>query len=316
MPQSHDFCNRFVKKVALCYNGSGDTMNDHLVKAYAFGDNVRVYAATTTNLVEHARTIHDLWPTSAAALGRFLTVSAMMGAMYTKDQELTLRVDGDGPIRGMVATANAHGEVRGYVGNPHVFLQYPSGKLDVGQAVGNGQIHVTKDVKIRDTFTSTARIQSGEIGEDFAYYFTASEQIPSAVGVGVVVTPDNRVATAGGFILQRMPGCPDDIIDTIEAALKALPPVSDMLKDGLAPETIIKQLAGDDHRVLASMDLAYACDCSREKFERGLLTLGKKELTSLRDEDGKIDTVCHFCATVYPFDKAAINRLIDETDKA
>ncbi len=289
-------------------------MKDHLVKAYAFGDNVRIYAATTTTLVEHARKIHDLWPTSAAALGRFLTVSAMMGAMYTKDQDLTLRIDGDGPIRGMLATANANGEVRGYVGNPHVFLQYDSGKLDVGQAVGQGHIHVTKDVKIRDTFTSTARIQTGEIGEDFAFYFTASEQIPSAVGVGVIVNPDNTVKTAGGFILQRMPGCPDEVIDDIEAALKDLPPVSKMLESGLTPEGIIQEIAGEDYRLLTDMDLAYACDCSREKFERGLISLGKKELSMLREEDGKIDTVCHFCMTTYHFDKEDIARLMEETN--
>ena len=158
------------------------TMKDYLLKAYAFDGTVRLYTANTTALSAHAQQIHDLWPTSSAAFGRLLTASVIMGAMYKGDQELTIRVEGDGPLGGMVTTTNPKGEVRGYVSNPHAFLQYDSGKLNVGKAVGNGFIHVTKDLKVRDTFTSSAAIQTGEIAEDFAYYFTVSEQIPSAVG--------------------------------------------------------------------------------------------------------------------------------------
>jgi len=191
-------------------------MKDYLVKGYAFGGTVRVYTARTTNLVAEAQKRHNLWPTSTAALGRLLTSSVIMGAMYKGDQELTIRVDSDGPIGGMVATTNTLGEVRGYVGNPHVFLQYNNGKLNVGQAVGNGFIHVTKDLKVRDMFTSSSEIITGEIAEDFAYYFTSSEQIPSAVGLGVLVNTDNTVAASGGFILQVMPGCKSETIDKIE----------------------------------------------------------------------------------------------------
>ena len=290
-------------------------MKDYLVKAYGFGGTVRIYAATTKNLVEHARKIHDLWPTSAAALGRLLTASVIMGAMYGKDDELTIRIQADGPLEGMVATTDAKGHVRGYVGNPHVFLQYDDGKLNVGKAVGKGNIHVTKNLRVRDIFTSTSTIQTGEIGEDFAHYFTLSEQIPSAVALGVKVNPDNRVIFSGGYIIQIMPGCKDAVIETIEKRLKALPPVTTLLENGHTPEAMIETLTNNDQEWLQTMPLAYACDCSKETFERGLIALGEKELRTLKEEDGLIETVCHFCLTKYRFDAIAIENLIEQTKK-
>ena len=290
-------------------------MKDYLVKAYAFDGTVRIYSANTTNLVSHAQKIHDLWPTSAAAFGRLLTASIIMGAMYKGDQELTIRVEGDGPIGGMVATTNAHGEVRGYVGNPHVFLQYNSGKLNVGQSVGNGFIHVTKDLKVRDMFTSSAEIQTGEIAEDFAYYFTASEQIPSAVGLGVLVNDDNSIISSGGFILQIMPGCKSETIDKIESVLKDLKPVSEMINENYTPEMIIEEIAKDDHKLLEHLELEYKCDCTRDKIEKGLISLGTDELTKLKEEDEVVETVCHFCNTKYIFTNNDIQGLIDEINK-
>lgn len=287
-------------------------MKDYLIKAYAFDGTVRLYSAYTKNLVSEAQIIHDLWPTSAAALGRFLTASVIMGAMYKDDQELTIRIQSDGPIGGMVSTTDAHGHVRGYVGNPHVFLQYDSGKLNVGKAVGNGTIHVTKDVKVRDTFTSTSQIQTGEIAEDFAYYFTASEQIPSAVALGVKVNEDNSVLTAGGFILQVMPGCKEETLALIEEKLKALPSVTSLLEEGLTPEMIVERITDGNHEFLHTLPLSYYCDCSKEKFERGLIALGEKELISLLEEDKQIETSCHFCNKVYHFDEDAIKSLIKE----
>jgi len=287
-------------------------MKDYLVKAYAFDGTVRIYAADTTKLVDHAREIHDLWPTSAAAFGRLLTTSIIMGAMYKGDQELTIRVEGDGPLGGMVTTTNAYGEVRGYVGNPHVFLQYNSGKLNVGQAVGNGFIHVTKDLKVRDMFTSSAEIQTGEIAEDFAYYFTASEQIPSAVGLGVLVNDDNSVLASGGFILQVMPGCKPETIEKIENVLKTIPPVSEMISKKYTPEQIIEQIAGDDFKLLEELDLDYKCNCNRDKFEKGLISLGKEELQKLIKEEDPIETSCHFCNSKYKFTHNDISKLIDE----
>jgi len=288
-------------------------MKDYLIKAYAFDGTVRIYTAVTTNLVAHAQEIHDLWPTSAAAFGRLLTVSIIMGAMYKDDQELTIRVDGDGPLGGMVATVNTYGEVRGYVSNPHVFLQYNSGKLNVGKAVGNGFIHVTKDLKIRDMFTSSSTIQTGEIGDDFAYYFSVSEQIPSAVGVGVLVGEDNKVISSGGFILQIMPGCNEDNIARIEEVIKNLPPVSSLVEKGYTPEDIMNVVSQGNYQHLETLPLQYKCNCTKEKFEKGLISLGKKQLTEIKDEDHFLETVCHFCNTRYHFDEKDLTQLIDES---
>ncbi|MFU8787089.1 MAG: Hsp33 family molecular chaperone HslO [Candidatus Izemoplasmataceae bacterium] len=290
-------------------------MNDYLVKAYAFGGTVRIYSAQTKNLVSHAQKIHDLWPTSAAAFGRLLTASVIMGAMYKDDQELTIRVECDGPIQGMLATTNTYGEVRGYVGNPHVFLQYDSGKLNVGQAVGNGFIHVTKDVKVRDTFTSTSEIRTGEIAEDFAYYFTASEQIPSAVSLGVKVNEDNSILSAGGFILQIMPGCKEETLQLIEDKIANLPSISCLLEENFTPEDIIKAITEGDHEILQEMPLSYACNCNKEKFERGIISIGEEELKSLIEQDGKIETYCHFCTTTYTFNEDEVIALINENKK-
>lgn len=290
-------------------------MNDYLAKAYAFDGKVRLYAARSTQLVSEAQKIHGLWPSSSAALGRLLTGSVIMGAMYQDDQELTIRVDSDGPIDGMVATTNAQGGVRGYVGNPHVFMQSETQSLPIAQAIGNGKLHVTKDLKVRDIFTGSVDLTSGEIAEDFAYYFTASEQIPSAVALGVSVDEDNTVLHAGGFILQRMPGCKEETVKEIENRLNHLPAVSEMLKKGYTPEDIIREIAREDHQMLHTMDLAYHCDCNREKFEQGLLSLGKAQLKELLEKDGGIETVCHFCMTKYQFDKNQVRRLIEISGK-
>ena len=285
-------------------------MNDYLIKAYGFDGTVRIYTAITTDLVAHAQKIHDLWPTSAAAMGRLLTVSVIMGAMYTGDQELSIRVNGDGPLGEMIATTTSKGEVRGYVGNPHVFLQYDSGKLNVGAAVGNGFIHVTKDLKIKNMFTSSAEIQTGEIADDFAYYFTVSEQIPSAVGLGVLVKEDNTVISSGGFILQVMPGCPEKTILKIEAIIKGLMPVSEMVNKGYSPEDIMSEITGGEYQLLERLDLNYYCTCSRNKFEKGLISLGKPQLQEIITKDKGIETVCHFCNTKYKFEEEDVQKLL------
>ncbi len=288
-------------------------MKDYLIKAYAFDGTVRIYTAVTTDLVAHAQQIHDLWPTSAAALGRLLTVSVIMGAMYANEQELTIRVEGDGPIGSMVTTTTTRGEVRGYVENPHVFLQYNSGKLNVGQSVGNGFIHVTKDLKLKDMFTSSSVIQTGEIAEDFAYYFTASEQIPSAVGLGVLVNDDNKILSSGGFILQVMPGCKKETIDKIEKIIENLTPVSEMIEKGFTPEDIMSEISGNSYQHLETLDLKYYCTCSREKFEKGLISLGKEQLQEIIVEDKKVETICHFCNTKYIFNENDLNNLNKES---
>ena len=290
-------------------------MKDYLVKAYAFDGTVRLYTAVTTKLVAEAQKRHDLWPTSAAALGRLLTTSVIMGAMYKDDHELTIRVEGNGSLGGMVATTNTKGEVRGYVGNPHVFLQYNSGKLNVGMAVGQGFIHVTKDLKVRDMFTSSAQIQTGEIAEDFAYYFTASEQIPSAVGLGVLVNEDNTIQSAGGFILQVMPGCKEETLTKIEKILGEIPPVSELVAQGKTPEEMVELITEGNFQLLEELDLKYKCDCHKEKFEKGLISLGEEELHKMLVEDKQIEVNCQFCAETYTFDEKEIENLIQEAKK-
>lgn len=291
-------------------------MNDYMAKAYAFDGKVRIYAVNTTQTVYEAQKSHGLWPTATAALGRFLTGSVIMGAMYNEGDKLTLRLQADGPLEGMVATTDAKGNVRGYVGNPQVFLQYnDTGKLNVAQAVGQGRLSITKDIRVRDTFTSGVEIQSGEIAEDLAYYFTASEQIPSVVALGVKVNPDNTVEHAGGFILQRMPGCPEETLARIEQRIKEIPSVSEMFEAGSTPEEIIDTITEGDHRILHTMPVQYSCDCNRDRFERGLISLGEEELQKLLEEDGHIETVCHFCKTTYDFNEDQIKTLIKETKR-
>lgn len=294
-------------------------MKDQLVKAYAFNNNARVYVATTTQLVSHAQEMHDCWPTASAALGRFLTGAVIMGAMHKgalnhNDTELTLRIDANGPIEGMVVTTNALGHVRGYVGNPHVFMQYNNGKLNVKAVVGEGHLHVTKDLKVKEIFTSSVPLISGEIAEDFAYYYTASEQIPSAVSLGVLVNDDHTVLAAGGIIIQMLPGHKEADIIAAENALHALPSLSELVHQGLSAHDILQRLT-HDHTLLETMPLSYTCDCHREKFEKGLMTLGAQELRKMIAEDGKIETTCHFCMNRETFDENAVEALIIESTK-
>lgn len=291
-------------------------MKDYLVKAYAFNGTVRIYSAVTTELVEHARQIHDMWPAATAALGRTLTVSVIMGAMYKGEQTLSIRIDGGGPIGKIYTTANAHGDVRGFVSNPQVHMSTNTGKLAVGSVVGNqGFIHVTKDLKVRDTFTSSAELQTGEIAEDFTYYFAKSEQIPSSVGLGVLVNDDNSVCASGGFILQIMPGCKDETLTQIEQTIKSLKPVSDMIQNGMSPEDIVNELTKGDHEFVETMDLHYTCDCSKERFAKGIISLGEKEIQEMIDENKPIDTVCHFCGNEYHFDIPELIELQSLTKK-
>lgn len=289
-------------------------MNDYLVKAYAFDGTVRIYGARTTELVEEARQIHDTWPAATAALGRVLTATVIMGAMYKEDQELSVQIDGGGPIGKIIATTNARGEVRGMVSNPQVHMSTNAGKLAVGHVVGNnGFLHVTKDMKVRDMFTSSAELQTGEIAEDFTYYFAKSEQIPSSVGLGVLVNDDNSVLAAGGFILQVMPGCKQESLAEIETNIKAMKPVSDLIQHGATPEDLIQELTHGKHEFVEHMDLHYACDCSKERFTRGLISLGEKELEEIVAEGNPIETTCQFCGKHYHFDLDELKSIHSES---
>lgn len=278
-------------------------MNDYTVKAYCFNDNVRIYACNSTNLVETSRHLHGTWPTATAALGRALTVVAMMSLMYKMGEHLTFKIDGNGPIGEIIIDAT-HGKVKGSIHNPEVFLQYNDGHLAVGKAVGNdGYIAVTKDLHMRKPFTSISRLQTGEIGDDFTYYFASSEQIPSSVGVGVLVNPDNSCNSAGGFILQVMPGCPDEVITKIEQRLNNIKPISTMIQEGYTPEDIINEITEGDFRILECENIKYECDCSKDRFAKGIASLGEKELDDIIETEGKAEVLCHFCMKKYVFDK-------------
>jgi molecular chaperone Hsp33 len=237
-----------------------------------------------------------------------------MGAMYKQDQTLTIQIDGDGPIGKIVTTATATGSVRGTIQNPHVQLSTFDGKLDVGKAIGsNGFIHVTKDLKIRDTFTSSANLQTGEIGDDFTYYFAMSEQIPSSVGLGVLVGEDNQVIASGGFILQLLPGAKPETGAKIEKAIGSLTPISELIKSGFSPEMLINEITNGDHEIVERLDLHYDCDCSWDRFGQALITLGKDELESMINESVPIETVCQFCGKKYIYSVQDLQNLLDSS---
>ena len=278
-------------------------MKDELVRGTAWNGGIRLFAARTTQLANELQRRHDTFPTATAALGRAATAGAMMGVMLKDKGKLTIQVKGDGPLGQIVIDANARGEVRGYVDHPHVHLPSNSqGKLDVAGAVGaNGYLHVVKDLGLKEPYRGSVPLISGELGEDFTYYFAESEQIPSAVGVGVLVDTDNSVIHAGGLIAQVMPDLPEERLQQLEAAVGALPHVTALLDQGETPEDILKFLVGDDLTIHDRLEPVFRCMCSRERVERTLITLGPDELRSLIDEDGKADLLCHFCNETYLF---------------
>lgn len=284
-------------------------MNDLLTIATAFEDTVRVYAADTTRLVETARQIHDTWPTATAALGRTLTATLILGVMQDQTYRLTVRIAGNGPLGGILAVSNQRGNVKGYVNNPHVDPDLNSlGKLDVGRAVGSGQLVVTKDLGLKEPYQGVVPLTSGEIGEDFAHYFATSEQTPSAVALGVLVAPDGQVQQAGGLIIQMMPGVAEATVSLIEAKLKNIPPITAMLEMGLTPSELIGRALGaeTDFKILETSAITYACDCSKERFYGPLLSLGASELDRLFETDGRIEVRCHFCNARYHYQRDSL----------
>ncbi|MDR2995610.1 MAG: redox-regulated molecular chaperone HslO [Bacillus cereus] len=289
-------------------------MKDYLVKALAFDGEVRAYSVRTTNTVSEAQRRHDTWRTASAALGRSLTAGTMMGAMLKGDQKLTIKVEGNGPIGPILVDAHANGDVRGYVTNPHVdFEGTEQGTLRVYQAVGTeGFVTVIKDIGMREPFIGQSPIVSGELGEDFTYYFAVSEQTPSSVGVGVLVNGDDSVLAAGGFILQIMPGAQEETISFIEDRLQKIPPVSTLIEQGLSPEELLYAVLGEDKvKVLETMDVQFNCTCSRERIESVLISLGKTELEQIREEEEETEVHCHFCNERYQFSKGDITNLIE-----
>lgn len=281
-------------------------MKDQLQIVTAFDNTVRIYAALTAEVVETARQLHDTWPTATAALGRTLTATLIMGVMHDDIRRLTVRVDGDGPLGGIVAVSNRRGTVKGYVNHPQVNLNLNSlGKLDVGGAVGRGQLYITKDIGLKEPYQGVVPLQNGEIGEDFAYYFTMSEQTPSAVALGVLVAPEGHVLTAGGLIIQMMPGAEESTAVFIERQLTQLPPITTLLEQGISPFQLIQRAIGEDIplKLLDELDVHYECDCSKERFLGPLLTLGTDEIQGMLETEGAVEVRCHFCNKLYHFER-------------
>jgi len=288
--------------------------DDVLVRGIAWGGGLRAFAARTTRLAGELQRRHGTYPTATAALGRAATAGAMMGAMLKGDERLTVQIKGDGPLGQIVVDANASGEVRGYVDNPQVHLpSNAQGKLDVAGAVGrNGYLYVVKDLGLKEPYRGSVPIVSGELGEDFTYYFASSEQTPSAVGLGVLVEPDGGVRHAGGFILQLMPGVEEKDIARLEQRLKEMPQLTSLLDRGETPESILRYLTDGDVQILDSMPIAFKCQCSRDRVERTLVSMGEEELQALIEEDGRAEVTCHFCNSAYEFDRDELVGLLEQ----
>ncbi|WP_223703338.1 Hsp33 family molecular chaperone HslO [Sutcliffiella deserti] len=290
-------------------------MSDYLVKSLAFKGQVRAYAVKSTETVSEAQKRHQTWPTASAALGRAMSASVMLGAMLKGENKLTIKIDGGGPIGAILVDTNAKGQVRGYVSNPQTHFELnQQGKLDVARAVGtNGSLTVVKDIGLKDHFSGQTELVSGELGEDFTYYLVSSEQVPSAVGVGVLVNPDNSILAAGGFIIQLLPGTSEETIRIIEEKISTMTPVSKLIEKGLTPEELLKEILGENNvEFLETMPVEFKCKCSKDRFERAIISLGEKEISEIIEEDGHAQTHCHFCNATYDFSKEELESMRDQ----
>ena len=279
-------------------------MNDYIIRATAANDQIRAFAAVTTEMVETAREHHNTSPVATAALGRLLTAGAMMGSMMKGEKDvLTLQIKAGGPLQGITVTADSQGNVKGYVGNPDVCIPANSkGKLDVAGAVGPGFLTVIKDMGLKEPYSGQVMLQTCEIAEDLTYYFATSEQVPSAVGLGVLMNKNNTVRQAGGFIVQLMPFAEEDVISKLEQNVQKINSVTNLLEEGHTPESLLeKVLEGFDVQINEKMDTRFHCNCSKERVEKALISIGRKELNEMIQEGKPIEMNCHFCNTNYNF---------------
>lgn len=289
-------------------------MKDYLIRGMDKTGNIRIFVASTTNLVEKARTTHDTAPTATAALGRTLTAGLMMGTMMKNENDrMTLKISGGGPIGNIWAVANNRGTIKGYADNPSADVESTgNGKLDVKEIVGrDGSITVTMDLGLKEPYIGQSKIVSGEIAEDIAYYFASSEQQPSVVALGVLVDKDISVRSAGGYIIQLLPDVVEEDIVKIEEAIKNIEPISTLIDRGLSPEEIMEKILEDfEMKVLDKIDLEYSCDCSRERIEGVLKSIGEDEIKLMVEEDDGAEVVCHFCNTKHQFTGDELESLI------
>ena len=293
-------------------------MTDYIVRATAANNQIRAFAATTKETVEAARQAHNTSPVATAALGRLLTGGAMMGSMMKNDSDmLTIQIKGDGPIGGLTVTADSKGNVKGYVEHPEVMLPPNAhGKLDVAGALGIGLISVIKDMGLKEPYVGQTILQTSEIAEDLTYYFATSEQVPSSVGLGVLMEHDNTVKQAGGFIVQLMPFIDDDVVDRLEANINKISSVTSMLDRGMTPEEILEEvLDGFEVEVKDTMPAQFYCNCTKERVEKAIISIGKKDIQEMIEDGKPIEVNCHFCGKSYEFSVEELKTLIKKATR-
>lgn len=287
-------------------------MKDYIVRVTAADTQIRAFACTTRELAEKARQIHNTSPVVTAALGRLLSAGAMMGTMLKGEQDLlTLQVKGDGPLRGLIVTADSRGNVKGYPEVADVILPANAlGKLDVGGAVGQGTLSVIRDMGLKEPYVGQTLLQTGEIAEDLTYYFAASEQVPSSVGLGVLMNRDNTVKQAGGFIIQLMPFAEESVVSRLEDNLSRVRPVTAMLDEGKTPEQMLELLLeGMCPAVTDTLETVFSCNCSKSRIERVMISLGQQEIKNMIEEGQEIEVNCHFCNSHYKFSVEELEEL-------
>ncbi len=300
------------------------TDNDIIVRATAGSGQIRAFAAVTRNMVETARQAHDTSPVVTAALGRLLSAGAMMGAMMKGDDDLlTLQIRGTGPMKGLTVTADARGNVKGYPLVADVVIPAKPAategavrKLDVSGAVGEGVLSVIRDLGLKDPYVGQVALQTGEISEDLTYYFAVSEQIPSSVGLGVLMNRDNTVRRAGGFIIQLMPYCEESLISRLEDRLTTMPPVTSLLDEGRSAEGLLEYILGDfSLEINDTMPTRFYCNCDKERVEKALISIGRKELDDIIKDGKDIELKCHFCNKAYNFTIDEVKKIAEESKR-
>lgn len=293
-------------------------MNDYMIRATAADGQIRAFAATTKEMVEIAKNAHNTSPIATAALGRLMTAAAMMGSDLKGEGELlTLRIEGDGPIGGLLVTADGKGDVKGYAFNPDVMLPpNAQGKLDVGGSLGLGVLSVIKDIGLKEPYVGQTQLITGEIAEDLTYYFATSEQVPSSVALGVLMNKDNTVRQAGGFIIQLLPGASDEIIDRLEAKLSGISSITSLLDAGKTPEEILTDILGEfGLEILKKMPVQFHCDCERSRVEKAIISIGRKEIQDMIDEGKEIEVNCQFCNKHYKFSVDELGEMLKKATR-
>jgi len=293
-------------------------MTDYIIRASAADNQIRAFAATTRELVEYARTIHETSPVATAALGRLLTAGAMMGSMMKGDNDiLTLQMKGSGPIQGLTVTADSKGTVKGYAYNPEVMLP-PSkkGKLDVGGALGAGIFSVIKDMGLKEPYVGQTHLVSGEIAEDLAYYYATSEQVPSVVALGVLMNKENTVRRAGGFIIQLLPFASEEVITKLEKKVSEINGITGLLDQDMTPEMILEYILGEfELRILDKIPTRFDCNCSKKRIEKAIISIGQKDIMEMIEDNEPIEVNCHFCSKHYHYSVDELKEILRKSLK-